>query len=246
MSEDESTKPDNFFGSGIIKGFVIVANLVGIVVFAVMYFLGWFTTVESASYRATYAVWTYLPMLIPHIAVVIPGLFMIRDRAAGAIMGAVVVVMYLIAVVSDSFITVMYWIIWWNCIVRSGHGSLTGVNLAICTDDQNMLTVIWVLVNVLAFSAVIGFIAHVMFYYRTAMQSSWFKEAVDKAKTKRRKRGNYEEINPAPQMDPGADAGVTSLGKYRRTNRKWTNSIPSLSNLGQAPINGMRRMSTLI
>ena len=236
MSEKSDKGVTSFLGSGFIKGLVVVANLIGIVIFSVLYFIGWFTTIEAASYNTTYAVWTFLPMMIPHIAVVIPGLFMIRPRAAGAFMGAVVVIMYLVAIVSDSFITVLYWILWWNCIVRKGHGSLTGVGLSICVDDEAMLTTIWVLVTVLAFTAVLGFIAHALFYYRTAMQSQWFKSKIDSLKSKGESRSKYETITPAdPEIIDPSEAGA-------RLRAKWGKSITGLNRLG----NGMRHINTLL
>ncbi len=198
--DDESVKKmattTGFFGSWIIRGFVGLLNVGSWAGLIALWIASWITTIESAAFTQTFCVWTYIGMLLPHAAAAQLGLMLVFQWGSNYFTAIMVVLLYASATVSDALAMGLYWRIGWNCEVRSGMGSLRGVDLTICRRENGYMIALWVIVSWLAIMAGLSVVGHTLYFYQTAMAGR--KSSKSRSRRSSRRSASFAPDKPGP------------------------------------------------
>ena len=92
----------------------------------------------------------------------------------------------------------LYWRIGWNCEVRSGMGSLRGIDLTICTRENGYMIALWVIVSWLAIMAGLSVVGHALYFYQTAMAGRKSSKSRSRRSSSSRRSVSFAPDKPGP------------------------------------------------
>ena len=224
------TKVSGFFSSWIVRLFVAVVNIFAMILFLALWIASWFTTWDSAFFIRTYAVWTYIPMLMPQLIGTALGLMLSLYWGANRITAVAVIVFDALGLIGTFFAMILYWRIGWNCSVKSGNGNLKGVDLAMCVNEEGYLITLWVIVTALTFLALFQTIGHILFFVQTAKAG---KISFKNPSKKKKQKYDDESFDVEASMDDSASkfnnrpSSMTGVAAVRRAITSGTNYVKS-------------------
>ncbi len=143
---------------GAAKSFEFVIGLLGVLLLFVLTIWGGVTMFYSHSGERTYAVWFAVPYLYVHAAAAVMGILMSRRWNYSKFTSGFTVILYLVAILTDLLCALVYWIIWWMCVVK--ESGLSGASEVVCKEDTNELWFMWAMTLGMLILAIGGSIAH--------------------------------------------------------------------------------------
>lgn len=134
-------------------------SLLSLILFAGIWVANLVTTGFSLAGTQTFAGWTYFPLFWPHLAAATLGAMVFLRYGSNYATALAVVVLWLVAVVCDVFVAVVYWRLFWLCNI-GGKGQLTGVALQICNSENALLISMMVFATVMMVIAFVAAVGH--------------------------------------------------------------------------------------
>lgn len=160
------------FRSPISRILIGGTSIFSLVLFAAVWIATLATSGFSLAGDHTFAGWTYFPLFWPHLAAATLGILLFLRYGANYATATTVVIVWLVALISNTYGTVLYWRLGWLCNI-TGKDKLTDpIDLEICNSENALLISLWVLSTVLWIISIIAPIAHGFDYFQAGRSGS--------------------------------------------------------------------------
>lgn len=165
------------------------------------------TTVDSLANIQTYGVWAHINLFSVQLAGTVLTIMMALRYGNTWITAAAAIVISVLAFFSSFYGLLLYWQMGWFCFV-SEASPILGIDLLVCSDEENYMIAIWVIVSFLWGISIIVAIAHAVDFTDAGREGS-------------SKKANDSDVEYLGVDETGGlvdgDVGATSEMRYYAT-----------------------------